>query len=177
MNKKSLFIFEVLSTVFIFIVGTILHFTYTWSNNNYFVGMFSAINESTWEHLKLIFFPMLLMILVGNAYLKKEYPNYLCIKTKGLVLGISFIVIFFYTFSGIIGKNIGIINISSFFIAVLLGEFYTYKKLQENKRCSNSLGSIILLVLTLSFITFTFYPPHIGLFQDPTSGTFGIGKQ
>lgn len=177
MNKKSLFIFEVLSTIFIFIVGTILHFTYTWSNNNYFVGMFSAINESTWEHLKLIFFPMLLMILIGNVYFKKEYPNYLCIKTKGLLLGISFIVIFFYTFSGIIGKNIGIINISSFFIAVLLGEFYTYKKLQENKSCSNSLGSIILLVLTLSFITFTFYPPHIGLFQDPTSGTFGIGKQ
>lgn len=177
MNKKSLFTFEILSTIFIFIVGTILHFTYAWSNNNYFVGIFSAINESTWEHLKLIFFPMLLMILIGNKYLKKEYPNYLCTKTKGLLLGISFIVIFFYTFSGIIGKNIGIINISSFFIAVLLGEFYTYKKLQENKCCSNSLGSIILLVLTISFITFTFYPPHIGLFKDPVSGTFGILKQ
>ena len=42
--------------IFAMILGSLLHFTYEWSNENSFVGSFSAINESTWEHLKLLFF-------------------------------------------------------------------------------------------------------------------------
>lgn len=43
--------------IFISILGVLLHFTYEWSGDNPAVGLFSAVNESTWEHLKLIFFP------------------------------------------------------------------------------------------------------------------------
>lgn len=173
--KKSLIKFEILSTLFIFISGTLLHFTYEWSNNNIFVGIISAINESTWEHLKLIFFPMLLTIIVGNKYFKNDYPNYLNIKTKGLLLGIIFIVIFFYTSSGIIGESIAILNISSFFIAVILAEYYTYKNMQKDIYIKNNKYSItILLILLLSFIIFTFYPPHLGIFKDPVTESYGI---
>ena len=50
--------------IFISILGVLLHFTYEWSGDNPAVGLFSAVNESTWEHLKLIFFPMLLLTLI-----------------------------------------------------------------------------------------------------------------
>ena len=52
--KTNLFRF-----IFISVLGVLLHFTYEWSGNNPIVGLFSATNESTWEHLKLLFFPML----------------------------------------------------------------------------------------------------------------------
>ena len=58
LKKNSILIFEIISSIFIMILGTLLHFTFKWSNNNVLVGTFSAINESTWEHLKLIFFPI-----------------------------------------------------------------------------------------------------------------------
>ena len=58
-TKKLLLKFQVLSFFLDAILGVFLHFTYEISNNNPIVGIFSAINESTWEHLKLIFFPML----------------------------------------------------------------------------------------------------------------------
>ena len=94
-HKISLLKFEIISTIFIMILGTILHFTYSWSNNNPIIGTFSAVNESTWEHLKLIFFPMLLSTIFGTFYYKNTYQNYLYIKTKSILIAMSFIVSFF----------------------------------------------------------------------------------
>ena len=86
--QKSIFKFQIISTIFVIILGTLLHFTYNWSNNNPLVGIFSAVNESTWEHLKLIFFPMLITIVIGTIYYKDDYENYLCTKTKGLLISL-----------------------------------------------------------------------------------------
>ena len=50
--------------LFISVLGVLLHFTYEWSGDNPIVALFSAVNESTWEHLKLLFFPMLLLTII-----------------------------------------------------------------------------------------------------------------
>lgn len=99
MSKKcSALKIEVLNTIFILILGTLLHFTFEWSNNNLLVGTFSSVNESTWEHLKLLFFPTLITALVGHFYLKLN-PNYLCIKTKAIIISFLFtIVVFLYIY-------------------------------------------------------------------------------
>jgi hypothetical protein len=167
MRKQKILKLEILNSIFIMIVGTILHFTFEWSNGNSVVGCFSAINESTWEHLKLIFFPKLLTTIVGYFYTKSENKNYLCAKTQGILVAISFIIVFFYTYTGIIGTNFAILDISSFFVAVILGEYVTYKKIMSNSSCNNFISIIILLILCLCFIIFTFYPPHIALFKSP----------
>ena len=56
--KVSIKNFQIFSTIFVMILGTLLHFTYEWSGGNLLVASFSAVNESTWEHLKLLFYPM-----------------------------------------------------------------------------------------------------------------------
>lgn len=173
-KQKNIFKFEILSTIFIMILGTILHFTYEWFNNNVVVGAFSAVNESTWEHLKLLFFPMLLTTIIGYILFKKDITNYLCAKTRGIIAALAFIIIFFYTYTGIIGTNFAILDIGSFFIAVILGEYVTYKSINSKPYCNNIIAIIILLILFTFFIAFTFLPPHIGLFKDPISGMFGI---
>jgi hypothetical protein len=173
-KQMSILTFEILSTIFVMILGTLLHFTFEWSSNNLFVGAFSTVNESTWEHLKLLFFPMLTATIIGYFYTKPTVCNYLCAKVQGILVAISFIIVFFYTYTGIIGTNFAILDIASFFIAVILGEYVSYKKIVSKASCNNLISIIILLVLCLCFIIFTFLPPHIGLFKDPLTGTFGI---
>ena len=95
-NKISILKFEIISGILIMIFGTLLHFTFEWSNNNLLIGTFSAINESTWEHLKLLFFPMLITTIIGYFIKGKEIPNYLCSKVLGIIFSMCFIVIFFY---------------------------------------------------------------------------------
>jgi hypothetical protein len=174
--KRKLLKFEITSTIFIFILGTLLHFTYEWSNNNFFVGLFSAVNESTWEHLKLVFYPSLICSILGFILFRRKYPNYLYIKVKSILISLSFIVIFFYTYTGIIGTNYAILDIGSFFASVILEEVYSYKKINNNTKSHNLLSFISLSILTICFIAFTVYPPHINLFKDPITNTYGINQ-
>jgi len=166
-NKNSIFSFQLFSIIFTSILGTILHFTYEWSNNNQIVALFSAVNESTWEHLKLIFFPMLLTIIIGYFYLSNNTPNFLCAKAIGIIISLLFTIIFFYTYTGVLGANIDFINIIIFFIAVILGEYSAYKLMLSTFSCNNVIAVIVLTILFLSFIFFTYYPPQIGLFKSP----------
>lgn len=171
MKNKTILKFQIFSTLFIFVLGVLLHFTYEWSNDNVFVGLFSATNESTWEHLKLIFYPMLLTAIVGYFYLGKEVPNILCAKTLGIIVSMIFTIVFFYTYTGILGTNIDILNIATFFIAVVLGEFVAYRYMILNNSCNNKFAIVTLVTLLVCFTLFTFLPPQIGLFEDPTSVT------
>ena len=166
--------YEIISTIFIWILGTVLHFTYELSNNNIFVGFFSAVNESTWEHLKLIFFPMLISTIIGFFYFKTEYKNYLCTKTLGLLLAIFITISLFSTYTGIIGTNFTIIDISLFFFSTLAGQIYSYKKLKSNIKCNKIIYFSILILLLICFIIFTTNAPNINLFLDPVTNTFGI---
>ena len=75
--KEKIKRFHIISFLLVSILGTLLHFTYEWSGENTFVGFFSAVNESTWDHLKLIFFPMLLTTVIGYFYIGKENENYI----------------------------------------------------------------------------------------------------
>ena len=165
--------YEIISAIFIIILGTLLHFTYNWSNNNSIVGIYSAINESTWEHLKLVFYPMLISTIIGNILYKKNIPNYICIKTKGIILSMLFIVISFYTYTGIIGTNYSIINILLFIISIIISQLYTYKLISTNHKCNKIYSILILLLLFDCFVIFTFYPPHINLFKDPITNNYG----
>lgn len=156
------------------ILGVILHFTFDWSNSNVLVGTFSPINESIWEHLKLIFFPFLITTIIVYFFKGKNISNYLCSKVFGIVFAILFIVIFFYTYTGIIGTHFAFVDISSFFIAVILGQYVAYQKMQSKFYCNKIFAITTLLLLYLLFLIFTFLPPHINLFKDPITGMFGI---
>ena len=172
MNLKK---WQIIVTIICLILGTNLHFTYEMSNYNPIVGLFSAVNESVWEHLKLLAFPMMLMALIGVMTVKKQSKNYWLSQVVGIVTAISFVIIFFYTYTGIIGKNIAVLDIGSFIIGIILGEYVTFKIFKIENQFKAEIPSIILIILILMlFIVFTFYPPIIPLFEDPIFGTFGL---
>lgn len=174
MNYNKIRKYQFFSIVFTFILGTILHFTYTWSGKNPIIAIFSSVNESTWEHLKLLYFPMLITTIIGLFYFGKNIPNFLCSKALGISVAMSFTVIFFYTYTGVLGKNIAFIDIASFFIATILGEFTSYVLIINNFKCNNIISICFLILMFVCFTIFSFNPPKIGLFRDPTKNSMQI---
>lgn len=160
------------------ILGTLLHFTYEWSGDNLIVGAFSAVNESVWEHLKLVFYPMLLMGIINYFLLKGQVNNYIEARAIGIFVAISFIIVFFFTYVGILGTNFFILDILSFVLSVILGEWVSYKLMtreNESNIVTKVLSFLILIFFLFCFIIFTYNPPKVNLFKDPR-GTYGIEK-
>lgn len=116
--KKILIRHLIPGMIFVSILGTLSHFFYDWSNQNTFVAFFSPINESTWEHMKLVFFPMLLF----TWYLSEKYPDNDSVMSAALsatLFGTFLVPVLYYTYSGILGFRIAAIDISIFYISVL----------------------------------------------------------
>lgn len=180
MNKRKILYWQIAAIIFTWILGTILHFTYEWSGENSIVGIFSAVNESTWEHLKLSFFPMLIFSIIEGIFLYKNSNNYIEAKTIGIFSAILLIIVIFYTYTGILGTNFAIIDILTFFVSVLLSEIITYKILlmdNQSNTTSKILSICIILFLLICFIKFSFKAPEVQLFRNPRDGTYRMIKK
>ena len=166
---------QIIVVIICIVLGILLHFTYEWSGENKFVALFSAVNESTWEHLKLAYYPMLIMAIIGYFVIGQKSKNYWFAQAIGIITAMVFITVFFYTYTGVIGTNYDVLNIGSFIIAILLGEYVAYGILISFQNYDAELISIVFLILLLlMFLIYTFNPPQIALFKDPISGRYGI---
>ena len=173
-NQEKVINFTIFSIIFVAVLGTILHFTFKWSNCNLLIGAFSAVNESTWEHLKLLFFPMLITTILGYFYIGKDLSSFLCARVFGIISAILFTIIFFFTYTGILGRNIAFLNILTFYVAVIIGEYISYRVMSSNLNCNTSTAIWALALLFFCFVFFTYFPPEIGLFLDPLTAKYGI---
>ena len=100
--KKSVWIWELVGYTFVSLLGTILHFLYDWLDDAVWIAPFSGVNESTWEHMKLMFWPMFIFAIVESFFFK-EYNSFWCIKLGGILMGLGLIPLLFYGYNGIIG--------------------------------------------------------------------------
>ena len=173
--KKSINLWQFLGFAVTSFGGTVLHFLYDWTGQSKISAFFSGVNESTWEHIKLLFWPMFLYAIVQSFFFK-EYEGFWCVKLKGIMLGIGLIPIIFYTYNGVIGKSPDWLNISIFFVCAAISYIYETKLFKADKtKCKYSkLAFALLCVIALLFIIFTFVTPEIAIFKDPLTETFGI---
>ena len=164
--------------IFTSILGTFLHFLFDLSGGNIVSALFSAVNESIWEHMKLIFYPMLVFSVAEWYKVSKTKSNFWCVKLMGVLTALLIIPVLYYTYTGILGKSADWFNITIFFIAAGVAYFLEFKLLENNKFCplSRRLSIAILVTLAIVFTVFTFQPPEIPLFQDPQTGTYGYQK-
>ena len=86
-------------------VGTLLHFLYKWTGGSYIVGLFSAVNESVWEHLKLLFIPVFLSTVIENLIYGKALKNFFFSRLVSVLLGLFAIITLHYGYTGAIGKR------------------------------------------------------------------------
>ena len=178
--KNKILLWEIGGFFFIGLVGAALHFTFELSDfSSNVVAYFSAVNESTWEHLKMVFFPGLVFALIEYTYVRDKANNYLIAKTASLLIMPLVIVIGWYIYAPAIGHYIFAVDLSLFYLAVLIGQYTSYKLLTRaplKKQYSNyALG--IFALLFIGFSIFTFYPPRIFLFEHldlKDTGQYGI---
>ncbi len=157
-------------------LGSALHFLYDLSGENTLLAAFSAVNESTWEHMKIFFFPYVLFAVAEFFALRKGYPNLLAAKALGLSTGLLLIPAVFYTARGIVGTTEDWFNISIFFLAAAVSQFVSCRMTRKGKFSSpfwQLLALVFFLLLGAAFVYFSYVPPRIPLFADPVTGDFG----
>lgn len=168
MSMKNLKQYMISGMIFVSLLGTLLHFAYNFSENNIVIGLFTPVNESIWEHTKLIFFPMLIYSLYLNKKISTEYPCISSAMISGAICGIVMIIVLFYTYSGIIGYNVAFADISIFYITVVTVFCIVYKLAESCKVDKyNTLLITLMIVIICLFVIFTFFPPNIPLFSNP----------
>ena len=156
------------------LLGTVLHFLYDWLGQAAWIAPFSGVNESTWEHMKLLFWPMFLFAVVQSFFFR-DREDLWCVKLRGVLLGLTLIPVLFYTYNGVIGKSPDWINIAIFFISAAAAYLYeTYRFSRPEKPCHARASRLLLFAIAALFVIFTFKTPTLAIFRDPLTGTYGV---
>ena len=157
---------DIPALVFITAAGTLSHFLYEWSGNAA-AALFCPVNESVWEHLKLLFFPFLFYSL-WNYITARRRPfaaPYLYFRLLGVLCGMLTIIMLFYTYTGIIGRHFLPLDILIFIIGNITA-LRTVSYFMKRVSCipSIAVSYTLWLLLILCFFIFTCFPPNIPLF-------------
>jgi len=173
--KRAIGLWQLMGFAVTSLLGTLLHFMYEWLGEAVWIAPFSGVNESTWEHMKLLFWPIFIFAIIQSFFFR-DRGNFWCVKVRGILLGLVLIPSLFYTYNGVIGKSPDWINIAIFFISAAAS--YIYETILFNKEklsCKHpKLAFGILCVIAVAFVIFTFRTPEISIFKDPITETYGI---
>ena len=159
--------YYIISCIAAILLGTLLHFTYDIFNNMLIVGLFSPVNESIWEHLKLIAMPIILFSVI--TFIVKKEDIFLS-SALAIIIGSLFILFIHYLF-----KNFGIKNMTVDILSYIIGMFVAFYYIYvTNFKNTKYIGIILLIFILAIFPLFTLKPPKLQLFLDETTNTYGI---
>jgi hypothetical protein len=171
-HRRKILLWEVGAFVWIMLAGSAFHFIYELSNFNSIAALFGSVNESTWEHLKLFFWPGLLYTLVQHAFVKDFANNYWWGKALALVVTPLGVIFSFYFYLGIAlplrGEGWLWADISTGAFGVLAGNIVAYRILvapQRRKRVERR-GKLVIVGATVAFLVLTYFPIRMFLFND-----------
>lgn len=175
--KLNISLWQLSGYIFTVATGTLLHFLYELSGKSVLAALISGVNESTWEHMKILFFPLFTFAVFQYRYFI-DYDNFFFIKLIGISLGLILIPVVFYTYNGVIGKSPDWVNIGIFFLSaaasfVLETVLFKSSALQNGNRL---LPLAALCIIGIMFVIFTFKTPSIAIFRDPVTGQYGISQ-
>ena len=162
------------SIIVISVLGTLAHFAYEISEHNKFMALFAAVNESTWEHIKIALTPSLLWGLY-DGFVYGQNPNYFTAKSLSLLTIIILIPLIFYTYRAILKKSLLPFDIILFYISIIFSQivFMYFINLPPIGFIFEYLGTILLFGIFACYMVFTLQPPKNFIFKDPISKKYG----
>jgi len=163
----------IIGVIWVSLSGSIDHFLYDWSRFPW-VGIFSPINESPWEHLKLYFFPIMIFLIVEWFFVKNK-KKLLFAKAAQIVIGMIIIISFFYTYTGALGFENVFIDIASFIGTVMIGYSLSYRIISSNynPKLPAWFYGFFLALLFVFFQIMSYFPADLPLFQVKQTRTLG----
>ena len=168
-------VFLIISIVVISVVGTLAHFLYDLSGHNKFIGLFAAVNESTWEHIKIALTPTLLWGLV-DGFVYGSNPNYFFAKTISLIVIIVLMPLMFYGHKLVARKDYFVFDIISFYVVIIASQlaFYGLLQIAPVNFVVYYLSCVGMFAIFAGYMILTMMPMKNFIFKDPLTHKFGF---
>lgn len=170
---------QLISFLFTALAGMLLHFVYDWFPDFPLTAVVSSVNESVWEHMKLLYFPMYATALAQRLFPVGQRQDFWCVKLLGILTGLFLIPALYYTYTGALGIHLTWLDISIFYISAAAAYLLeTHLLLRDPRRVCRFARAAMLLTLALAFVFlfFTYFPPCLPIFRDPVTMTCGLPK-
>lgn len=167
-----------ISIPFLFVLGSLLHFAYDFSKQNKIVGIFTPVNESIFEHSKLLLYPLILFWSVGYIFMKDKVviDNYFLAMLISIIVSIITMISFYYTYKEIIGNEYMWIDIFDLLISLFVGLLVANHVYEYSKGIPFAVSLIIITLVVLGYVYLTFKPFKTPLFLDKKSKIYVINK-
>lgn len=172
MNKKVLFI----NTIIIFLSLFLFHNIYNLFPN-FLTSFLFPVNESLFEHLKLMFTSEIIISLITLLVLKLKnikFSNYILGLLIGVIVTISLFFLIYLPIYNRYGENL-ILTMTIYLITLIIGNiiFYLISKRKHNYLI-NSMSLVIIIVITGILGYLTYNPVKTPFFFDPINEIYGI---
>jgi hypothetical protein len=174
MNLKKI---KIIGTITIFALAFIYHFLYECFPNPIFSILF-PVNESIWEHMKLLYTGILSWGLIEIILLKKNKINYNNYPYQLFLTAFTSIIIYLILYlpiHNLIGEKL-IISILLLFIVILLEQILSYYLLKQKKETDilDKISIILIILFYMILLNLTYDPPRSYIFYDNIENKYGI---
>ena len=170
----SILLIELIGVPVIFLLGSLFHFLYKYAGKRKWMAVISPVNESIWEHLKIAFYPALIYSIIQLAITNNLPANYFTAEIIGIYFMIFFILIAEWIYPAILKRNVLVLDLLVFFVAILGSQLVSYAVFNSSIKIEDWLLIIIAITQTIIFAVFSFKPPKINLLRDSVDGKYGI---
>ena len=168
---KFVLLFVLMPVVLMFALSGLLHFLHSWLPNS-FTATFSPINESVWQHIKIVFYPFL-MVWIIIYFIGKKKHNFTVKQTLisavfGAILCCLFVINLYYLIH--FGFGIGellVIDLLIEILSLLIAQIIAIH-LQMKQKTNNLLFSIAIILLISMIViidVFTFVAFNAPIFK------------
>lgn len=130
------------------------------------LSLICAVNESIWEHMKILFFGAFFINLILYFSMFKNNLNYIV----GAAVGMAAIVVLVPTvvgiYTSIIGREIFIVDFILSILLAFICQFIIILFLRSKRNFSTyaMLAFFVILLLIGLFVVFRYFPPELGIF-------------
>lgn len=160
-------------------LSVLSHFMYEWCNNFIFSILF-PVNESIWEHMKLLVTPVLIYALVEYFIYRKKgmkFNNFSLSYGISIIIGIISYLVIYLPIDHFFDHNM-IVSIALLFLDYILISYISYLILNTRIiKYSKTIGALLIILTYFVFYYLTYYPVHSYMFYDTKNKIYGIKKE
>lgn len=162
----------------LFFIGSSFHFIFELSGDSPIVGAVSAVNESVWEHQKLVLLPVtgwwVIFYFLKRTKYQIDRRKWFTGLSASLLFSVLTIPSAHYFYTEAFGVGFLIVDILIFLLAIAVGQCVGIHVYKHSKGIPFYVSLIVVLLIFFMFILFTFYPPQLPWFRDSLTGQYGI---
>lgn len=169
--------FRIIFIFLLFFLSFLWHYVYDLLPN-LITSIFFPVNESIWEHMKIIYGVILIgtiiEIIIYNKYNIKNNNKYIAMMAKPLLGVIIYLVLYLPLFK-LFQDNL-IMSLSIMLLVYFIIQYIGFRIYEMDELNINILPIIIIILSYILFGILTYYPPRTFLFFDYLNIGYGIIK-